>query len=168
MIPYVMIPLALAAVVVDLGFAPGAALFGARPSLTLALVGSWSALRPQEEAMVLAPAAGLFLGLLGTEPFGTSVLALVPFVLLGALERPRTPGRRVLFTVAVVIAGTIAYAAVYAVVARMRGAAVPFGLAALRVDALVALLNGALAAVLYWPLARTAPTAPVHNDLRRH
>ena len=166
--PYVMAVLAFLAVLLDVSLAPGATFLGGRPSLVLVLVGLWAALRPEAEVMVLAPVAGLLLGLLGNEPLGASVLALAPIVLLGLSQRPRATERRFLFSVLLVVTGTLAYALVYTLVARLWHAPAPFSLGAVREVTLVALLNGVLAAVLYWPLARTAPTAPVRNDLRRY
>lgn len=166
--PYVVAVLAFVAVLLDVSLAPGATFLGGRPSLVLVLVGLWAALRPEAEVMVLVPVAGLLLGLIGNEPLGASVLALTPFVLLGLTQRPRTSERRFLFAVLLVLTGTLAYALIYTVVARLWGEPAPITVEAMRAVTLAALLNGLLAAVLYWPLARTAPTAPVRSDLRRY
>jgi rod shape-determining protein MreD len=166
--PYLAVALAFVAVLLDVSMAPGAAVFGVRPSLVVVLVGLWAALRPDVEVMVLAPTAGVLLGLLGNEPLGVSVLALTPIVLLGLSQSPRTSERRFLFAIVLVITGSLAYVFVYTLAARLQGAPAPVGLGVLRVVILAALLNGLLAAVLYWPLARTAPTAPVRSDLRRY
>ena len=167
MSPYTIVALTFGAVLFDLSFAPGASVLGARPSLTLVLVGLWATLRPPSEAMLLAPVAGLLLGLLGNEPLGASVLALVPVVLLGGLYAGRPGERRLLISLAVVIVGTLAYAVAYLLLVRLSGGAVPLDLAGARRLALVALLNGALATVLYWPLARAAGRAAITNELRR-
>jgi rod shape-determining protein MreD len=166
--PLVTVPVALLAVLLDLAVAPGAQFFGVRPSFTLVVVALWSALRPREEAMLLAPVAGLLLGLLGTEPLGVSVLALAPLVLLGGLNTARGARRRALATVGLVAFGTLVYVPVYGVLSALFGGAAPVGWGTVRVLLFVAILNTLLAAVVYLPLARLSVDRTTHRQFRRY
>ncbi len=165
---YLLIALAVAAVLVDVAFAPGATLFGVRPELTLVLIALWAALRPQPEVMLLAPAAGLTLGLLGNEPLGASVLAFAPIVLAGGSRNGASTERRFVFSIGLVAASTLVYAPALAAASWLLGDPVPLGSGALRTVATVMLLNAALAAVLYWPLARLSGDPAARNELRRY
>ena len=165
---YLLIALAVTAVLVDVAFAPGASLLGARPELTLVLIALWAALRPQSEVMLLAPAAGLALGLLGNEPLGASVLAFAPIVLAaGGRDRTSTE-RRFVFSIGLVAAGTLVYVLVLAIVSQIVGGPSPLGMGALPTLATVMLLNAVLAAVLYWPLARLTGDPAARTELRRY
>jgi rod shape-determining protein MreD len=135
--------------------------------VTLVVVALWAALRPEAETMLLAPVAGLLLGLLGNEPLGVSVLALAPTVLLGHRDERRSTHRRLPATIGLVVAGTLAYAAIWSVAAAILGEGVPVGLGSLRVLAAVVLLNCLLAMMLYWPLARLTGDPRPRNELRR-
>lgn len=165
--PYVTILPAFGAVLLDLSFAPGATVLGARPSVTLVTVCLWAALRPQTEAMFLAPAAGLLLGLLGNEPLGVSILAFAPLVVLGSLQRGGPVERRLLFSVALAAAGTLVYIVAFTVLARVAGSPASLSLSALPVIAATTALNCALAALLFWPLILTVDGKPIRNDLVR-
>lgn len=158
---------AVVAVLLDLSFAPGAALFGARPSMVLITVGLWSALRPEAEAMVLAPAAGVLLGLLGNEPFGASLIALAPIVLAGSMYQRAGADHRFLFGIALVMVGTLVYAGIHALLARALGNPDAIGLGGLRRVAVAVALNGGIAALVTLPLAVLAGRAGGRRYARR-
>jgi rod shape-determining protein MreD len=159
--------LAAAAVIVDLSFAPGAAVAGARPSLTVVLVILLAALRPGGQALVFAPAAGLLLGLLGNEPLGTSLLAFVPLVLAGGIVQAMPRERRLPATLALVVLGSLVYAGVRSVLARLLGAPAPLEPAALPVYGLAALLNLGPALLLYPLVALAGGAHTVRRTPRR-
>jgi rod shape-determining protein MreD len=163
-----LLALAFASVLVDVAAAPGAELFGVRAQFTLVLVALWSVLRPPAEVMLLAPAAGLLLGLLGNEPLGVSVLALAPVVLLGLSTNSRSTERRVFSSIVLVVAGTLAYALVHAVLGGIAGGPFPLELGSVRVLLTLCLVNTLLAAVLYWPLARLPGDVSARDEIRRY
>jgi len=162
-----LIALALASVMVDIAVAPGATLLGVRGQVTLVLIALWAVHRPQAEAMLLAPAAGLFLGLLGNEALGVSVLALAPIVVMGTASQARSTERRLIYSIGLVIAGTLVYALVHAIVSRLLGRPFPLELGSVWTLGALVLLNAALAALLYWPLARLAGDPNLRDELRR-
>lgn len=161
-----LIALAFASVLVDVAAAPGAEIFGVRAQFTLVLVALWSVLRPSAEVMLLAPAAGLLLGLLGSEPLGVSVLALTPIAVLGLSSNSRSTERRVLTSIGLVVAGTLAYALIHGFVSGLLGGPFSLGIDRLRSLFALCLVNAALAAVLYWPLAKLPGDVAVRNQIR--
>jgi rod shape-determining protein MreD len=160
--------LAFACVIVDLSFAPGAALFGGRAQLTLVVIALWAALRPLEESMLLAPAAGLLMGLIGNEPLGLSVLAFAPIVALGATNEERSTERRFILTIGLVAIGTFVYAVADLIISRLAGRTIPVSTATIQPVLVVTALNVGLAALLYWPLARLSVDPSARTELRRY
>lgn len=158
--------LAFAAVLVDLAVAPGATLAGARPQFTLVVIALWAALRPELEVMLLAPAAGLLLGVLGNEPLGASVLALAPAVVLGLAGRGRSTKRHFLRTLGLVAAATPAYAAVFLIVGWLAGARPALGLEWITALVRLALVNTLVAAALYWPISRLPSESAPQGQFR--
>ncbi len=163
-----LVALAFASVLVDVAAAPGATFLGVRPQLTLVLIALWSVLRPSAEVMWLAPAAGLMLGLLGNEPLGVSVLALAPVVMLGISSNGRSTERRIFSSIGLVVAGTLAYALVHAILSGVLGRPFPLELGSVRMLLTLCLVNAALAAVLYLPLARLPSDVNVRDEIRRY
>jgi rod shape-determining protein MreD len=163
-----LVALAFASVLVDVAAAPGATVFGVRPQLTLVLVALWSVLRPSAEVMWLAPAAGIMLGLLGSEALGVSVLALAPIVMLGVSSNGRSTERRLFSSIGLVVAGTLAYALIHAILSSVMGRPFPLELGSVRMLLILCAVNVALATVLYWPLARLPSATNVRDEIRRY
>ncbi len=158
---------ALLVALLDLTLLPSMRLLGAHPSGAVAAVAVWSVLRRREEAMLLAPTTGLFLGLLGNEPLGASVLGLAPTVLLATRRDPAASGGRLAATLWAACTGTAAYTVTLAVLlALLRG--VPLApLAVARQMAVGGVLTALLAGVLYWPVARVAWQVHLPGRFRR-
>lgn len=167
MSPVLVLLTAVIVTLLDLTILPGVRVFDAHPSAAVATVAVWSVLRRREEAMLLAPATGLGLGLLGNEPLGASILGLAPTVLLGLRRDPATPDGRFTATLWAACLGTVAYTVTLAVLlAALRD--VPFApLALARQTAVSAALTALLAGMLYWPVARVAWQARLPGRFRR-
>lgn len=166
-----LILLLIPAVVVallDLTVASALRVFDAQPSISVALLAAWAVLRRREEAMVMAPAAGLVLGLLGNEPLGASMLGLAPVVLLASMRNPEVTEGRFYITVAVALAGAAAYVLTVAVITSIAGKLAPAPLALIRQMAGTALLTALVTAVVYFPLARIAWQPHLRGDFRRY
>lgn len=163
-----LVGLAFSSVLVDIAAAPGATVFGVRPQLTLVLIALWSVLRPSAEVMWLAPAAGIVLGLLGNEALGVSVLALAPIVVLGLSSSGRSTERRIVTSVGLVVAGTLVYALIHAILNSVLGRPFPLELGSVRMLLILCVVNAALAAMLYWPLARLPSDTTMHDEIRRY
>jgi rod shape-determining protein MreD len=159
---------ALAAVLLDLTLAPSLRLFEAQVSFCVAMVAVWGVLRRREETLLLAPLAGLLLGLLGNEPLGTSVLALIPVAALSTRRDPDQPEGRYSAAILAAFMGAAGYVLCVLLIEAAVGRFIPDPLVVLRVTAGGALLTTVLAAVLYWPLVGAAwqPRAP--GQFRRY
>lgn len=162
-----LIPAFLAALL-DLTAVPAFRFFGAHPSLSVAIIAVWAVLRRREEAMVMAPAAGLTLGLLGNEPLGASILGLAPVVLLAAMRNPEMTEGRFSIAIGVALAGAAVYVFMVAVLTAIAGKLAPEPLPLLRQMAGTALLTAPLTAMLYLPLVRIAWQPHLHGDFRRY
>jgi rod shape-determining protein MreD len=88
---------------------PEFSILGAQPNLVIALLVAWMAIRPRREALLLIPAAGLFLGLVDSKPLGLAMLALAPLVLLTEIRELKPVESEFLPAIAVMIMATLAY-----------------------------------------------------------
>jgi hypothetical protein len=151
----------------DLALFANVRVFDSHPSGAVAAVAVWCVLRRRDEAMLLAPAAGLFLGLLGNEPLGASVLGLAPTVLLAVRRAPPAADGRFLTTLEAAAAGSALYSLTLAVlVALLRQ--VPLAPVALARQMITSgLLTALVAAVLYWPMAHVAWQARLPGRFQR-
>ena len=159
---------AAVAVLLDLTLGPGLRALGAHPSFTVALVTVWAVLRRRQEAMVLAPAAGLLLGLLGTQPLGVAVLALALVVLLASLRDANGSEGRFRATLVIAAAGSAAYAVLIVIATLLAGQRLPAADVITRAIGGAVLLTTPLAAVLYWPVARAAWQPRIRGQFRRY
>lgn len=162
-----LLPAVLTALL-DLTTAPTIRLFGAHPSLCVALLSVWAVLRRREEAMVLAPVMGLTLGLLGNEPLGVSVIGLAPVVLLAARRNPEIAEGRFVTALGIAALGAAVYTLVLAVAVSVQGKVAPSPSALLRGLAGTVVLTAAVAALVYLPLMRVAWQPHVRGDFRRY
>jgi rod shape-determining protein MreD len=150
-----LIPSAIAALL-DLTVFTNIRIGGTHPSLSVALVAVWAVLRRRDEAMVLAPATGLFLGLLGDEPLGAAILGLSFAVVLAGMRDPDMTEGRFFATGAVTAAAAAAYTLIIALTEAVVGRSLPGPDLIWKQVLGSALLTLPLAAVLYLPLARAA------------
>lgn len=151
--PYLAtIPVALA-VLLDISFAPTASLWGARASLTLAMVVVWCVLRPRAEALTVVTAAGLLLGVLGNEPVGVALIALIPLMLLVEVADDPIVEHPLLSALVLTVIGVISYLVAREVLLAVVGARPTFALGSVRGLVITALLTTAATALLYFPVA---------------
>lgn len=158
---------ALLVALLDLTLLPSMRVFDAHPSAAVATVAVWSVLRRREEAMLLAPAAGLMLGLLGNEPLGASILGLAPTVLFATRRDPAAPDGRFTAVVRAACLGTVAYTLTLAVLLAVLRDVPLAPLALARQMVVTAALTALLAGMLYWPVARVAWQAHLPGRFRR-
>lgn len=129
-----------------------AEVLGVRPDLLLILVASWAMVRGQGEAMAVVPLAGLMRDLTSSDPLGTSVLALSPIAVMAVLREFKPIESDFLPTLAVVIAGTIAYWLLSLTVLTATGYGVPWLDVAPRLILPAAMVNALFTPILYLPL----------------
>lgn len=152
MIYYASVPLTLTVVVLQLAAAPSFVYLGVHPDLVVVWLACWAALRGTQEVLVLTAVAGCGLGLLGHEPFGAALLALLPIAALAWLREQRGTKRSVLAAVLGALAAGMVFNLIQAAAAYAGGE--PFGtpLDVLRITPRAAVLDAVTAAVWYWPM----------------
>ena len=79
---YVGIVLVIFCALLEASVLPLFRIQGLQPNLTLILLMAWLIIRGAEEAYVLIPVGGIFLGLVDGAPIGTALLALAPVAFL--------------------------------------------------------------------------------------
>ncbi|MCH8849383.1 MAG: rod shape-determining protein MreD [Chloroflexi bacterium] len=99
----------LFAVIAQVSILPAFSIFGVQPNLVIALLVAWIAIRPQREALLLIPLAGLLLGLLDGQTLGLAMIALSPLVLLTEVRRLRLVESEFLPALLLAAVATLAY-----------------------------------------------------------
>ncbi len=133
---------------------------GASPDLLLIFAACWTAIRGQDEALLVVPLAGLFRDVSGSDPIGTSVLGLLPIVLLWTLKERAAIEAKFLPALVLAGLGSILYSLVTMLVLATAGDGVPFFHGLLRVVLPSALVNLLFTPLLYLPMhwLNPAPT----------
>jgi len=149
---YLAVPLTLFIIVLQVAAAPSFTYLTVHADLVVVWLGCWAVIRGRNEVMVLIPVAGIGLGLLGREPLGTSLLALMPIAALAALYEMRPIRARFLTTIAIVFAASLLYTCIHALAGFAGGEPLGQPLDVVRVAPRAAVLDAMVAAVWYWPL----------------
>lgn len=144
--------LALLLAVFQASALPYVKVLGVTPDLLLIFAACWAAVRGQGEAMVVVPLAGLMRDLTSSDPIGTSVLALAPLVPLAALRELPVVESQFLPALAMVAAGSLAYAVIAMGVMAASGEGVPWLTALLYVAIPAAIVNALFAIIIYLPI----------------
>jgi hypothetical protein len=149
---YAAIPISIFIVVLQVAAAPSFTYLGVHADLPVAWLGCWAAARGRREMLPLVGVTGLALGLLGREPLGASVLALLPLAGLAVLdESPAIVGRFVT-ALLVVFVGGVMFAVIHALTSFAGGEGFGSPLNVLRIAPRAAVLDVMTAALWYWPV----------------
>ncbi len=143
--------------VVNVSALPYIKILGVTPDFVLIFAACWAVLREPDEALIVIPVAGFLRDLAGSDPLGTSVIALAPIVLLAAAVRLRAVDSQFLPTVIVVMAGSAAYSVISAVILRATGQEIAWGHFILRIAFPLILVNGVFTPFVYLPISRLMP-----------
>lgn len=152
MIYYAAVPLTLFVVILQVAAAPSFNLLSVHADLPVVWLGCWASMRGRQETMVLIPLAGIALGLLGHEPMGASLLALMPVLAISWLEEGRTGRGRFLLTLLLVFAAGVLYSTILALASLAGGDGIGSPLNVLRVAPRAGMLDLLTAALWYWPM----------------
>lgn len=116
---YVGITLVVLCALLEASVLPMFRVEGLQPNLTLVFLVAWLIIRGAEEAFVLIPIGGLFIGLVDGAPLGTALLALAPVALLqevrGAHLNEKGPLMAVVFTLVMSLVYNYVYLLVFTV-----------------------------------------------------
>lgn len=99
----------LIAVIAQVSILPAFSIFGVQPNLVIVLLVAWIAIRPQREALLLIPLAGLLLGLLDSQLLGLAMIGLSPLVLMTEVRRLRLVESELLPALLLAAVATLAY-----------------------------------------------------------
>jgi hypothetical protein len=83
---YVGLPFVILAALIEASVLPLFRVAGLQPNLVLVILVAWLMVRGSAEAFVLIPIGGFVLGLTGSAPMGTALIALAPIALLHDLH----------------------------------------------------------------------------------
>jgi rod shape-determining protein MreD len=120
---YVGIALVVLSALVEASVLPLFRVQGLQPNLTLVLLMTWLIVRGAEEAYVLIPVGGIFLGLVDGALMGTALLALAPVAILQEVRGAQLNERGLIMAVAFTIIMSLVYNYTYLLVFTLQGEA---------------------------------------------
>ena len=143
--------------VLNVSAMPYVRILGVTPDIVLIFAACWTMIRGQDEALIVVPLTGVLRDLVTSDPLGTSVLAMAPFVPLAAAVRLRAMDTDFLPSVALVAAGSLASGVITAVVLAATGQTTPWGDALLRVILPAVVVNSLVTPIVYLPVRWCRP-----------
>jgi len=126
---------------------------GVTPDFALVLAACWAVLRPQEEAMVTVPLAGVLHDLAYGDPPGVSMLGFAPLVVLAAVVRIRAVETRFVTCLIVIATGSLLHGAIRMIVLAATGQEVQWLDATLHIVFPLAVVNALFSPVVYMPVS---------------
>ena len=139
--------------VLDVSAMPYMKVLGVTPDLVLILAACWAVLRPQDEAMIAVPIAGLMHDLTNGDPLGASILGFAPLLVLATAAHIRAVDTQFIPALIVVAAGTLTWGAIRMSVLAVTGQEVQWFDATLRVVIPLAIVNTLFMPLIYMPLS---------------
>lgn len=147
---------------------PYVKVLGVTPDFLLIFAACWAVVRGQDEALIVVPAAGFIRDLTTSDPVGTSVLAMIPIVLLAAAIRFRTLDSDFPPTIAVIAIGSVTYGIISMGVLAATGQHIDIFDAFVRVVLPSAAVNALFCPIVYLPVRwLTPPPGPAILGRRR-
>ena len=136
---------------------PAFELLGVAPNVLLVVLCCWAVVRDQREVLVLAPLAGLWLGVLSFQGMAESVAAFLPLVLIAALrEHIRAPNEYA-WALTVIIGATILHFFAIAVAIQIDGGQIAWLDTLTNVMVPNVLTNLFIGAIVYWLVRLPTP-----------
>jgi len=143
--------------VVSVSAMPYVKVIGVTPDFLLIFAACWAVVRGQDEALVVVPAAGFIRDLTTSDPLGTSVLAMIPIVLLAAAIRFRTLDSDFPPAIAVTALGSLTYGIISMAVLAATGQHIDVFDAFIRVILPSAVVNALFCPIVYLPVRWLSP-----------
>jgi len=122
---------------------------GLQPNLTLVLLVAWLIIRGPEEAYVLIPLGGIFLGLVDAALMGTALLALAPVAILQEVRGGQLNEKGLLMATVFTLIMSLVYQYTYLLVFTLQGEAGSWAQATTSVILPTTLINLAVLLPLY-------------------
>ena len=130
---------------------------GLQPNLTLVLLMAWLVIRGAEEAFLLIPIGGIFIGLVDGALMGTALLALAPVAVLQEFRGAHLSERGMIVAVVFTALMSLIYNYTYLLVFTLQGEAGSWAEATTQVVLPAALLNVAVLLPLYFAFVLVNP-----------
>jgi hypothetical protein len=165
---WITIPLTVFVVIVQLTVAPSLRVLGVHADLAIVWLGCYAAVRPSAaDVLPLIMTAGLTLGLSGAEPFGASLLALLPLAgLVLAKDIVPLPSRYIAALIIVGVGG-FCYTLFQPLAAVAAGVGLGPPLNLVRVAPRAAVVDTLTALVWFWPIRLLFAARPTLGSFRR-
>lgn len=139
---------------------PAFELLGVAPNLLLVTLCCWAVVRDPREALLMAPLAGIWIGLLSNQGMAESVAAFVPLVVVASLRGPVIPPpNEYAWALAVIIVATLLHFLAVAAALQLEGASIDWVAAVTDVAVPSVLTNVFIGAVVYWLVRLPTPHA---------
>lgn len=146
---YVGVTLVIFTALLEASVLPMFRVEGVQPNLTLVLLMCWLIIRGAEEAYVLIPIGGVFIGLVDGALMGTALLGLAPVALLQEVRGAQLNEKGLLMAVVFTAIMSLVYNYTYLLIATLQGEAGSWVEATTRVILPTALINLAVLLPLY-------------------
>jgi rod shape-determining protein MreD len=146
---YVGITLLLFSALIEVSVLPLFRVYGLQPNLTLIILIAWLIIRGEEEAYVLIPIGGVFLGLVESAPIGTAIIALAPIAVLQEIRGSQLRQGGIVMAVAFTAVMSVVYNFTYLLVFTLTGESGSWLLATTNVILPATLLNIVVLVPLY-------------------
>ena len=130
---------------------------GLQPNLTLVLLMTWLIIRGSEEAYVLIPIGGLFLGLVDGAPIGTALLGMAPVAVLQEIRGAQLNERGLLMAVVFTAVMSLVYNYTYLVVFTLQGESGSWAAATTQVILPTTFINVAVLLPVYFAFSLVNP-----------
>ena len=149
---YVAVPLTLFVVLLQVSAAPAFTYLGAHADLPLVWLSCWGVIRNGRGLVVLLAVSALGLGLLGHEPLGASLFALMPLLGLVKVAELRAQQSKFVLSLIVTLVGGLLFTVILAFASIIGGGhgASPAAIAGVAPRA--AALDVVTAAIWFWPM----------------
>lgn len=154
---YIGITLLLFSALIEVSVLPLFRVYGLQPNLTLIILIAWLIIRGEEEAYVLIPIGGVFLGLVESAPIGTAIIALAPIAVLQEIRGSQLQQGGIAMAVAFTAVMSVVYNFTYLLVFTLTGESGSWLLAITDVVLPVTLLNVVVIVPLYFVFSVVNP-----------
>jgi rod shape-determining protein MreD len=154
---YIGITLVLFTALLEASVLPLFRIEGVQPNLTLVVLIAWLIIRGAEEAYILIPIGGIFVGLVDGALLGTALLAMAPIALLQEVRGAQLNARGFVMAILFTIVMSLVYNYTYLLVFTLQGEAGNWGAATAQVILPTALINLAVLLPIYAAFAFVNP-----------
>ena len=146
---YVGITIVIFSALLEASVLPLFRVFGMQPNLTLVILVAWLIIRGADEAYVLAPIAGLFIGLVDGSLLGVALIALAPMAILQDLRGAQLNESGLIMAIIFTVVMSLLYNYVHLAVFTLQGESGDWVEATLRIILPVTFINVAVLLPLY-------------------